>query len=89
MGLFYGQYLVNKDPVLFNLIKCREQMADVETVNFHTFPEVQEFLVSAFSREGIVFQSFQMIPDNSSAFLIKGTYKGNSIDIDADYKGHS
>ena len=88
MSLFDGHYLVNENRSFLDFVKCGESASDMKTVNFYARPEVKEFLISSFSREGILFQRFQVRFNNPSAFLIERMNESGRIDIDANLEHH-
>ncbi len=88
MGLLCGHYLVCEDQIPLNLIKCRERMADMKAIYLYAVPQLQQFFIPAFSREGVFFQGFEMRPYNPLAFIIQQTNKRDCIDINADIKYH-
>ena len=53
MGLFCGHYLVHEDQIPLNLIKCSERMADMKAIYLYAVPQLQQFFIPAFSREGV------------------------------------
>lgn len=69
MGLFNGHYLIDKDTISFNLIKCRKRMCNMKTVYPYAIPQLQEFFIPTFSRKRVCFQGCEMCPDNPLAFF--------------------
>ena len=72
MGLFNSHYLSNENSIPLNHVTCNKIATDIMPVYFNTRSEFKEFFIPSFARKGIVRQCFEVIPDNSSAFIIQG-----------------
>jgi hypothetical protein len=47
MGLPDGHDFVHKDRALFDLVECGEHPCNMEAIDLHAGPEIQQFLVAS------------------------------------------